>query len=68
MEVKVRILSQIGKPVSQPLNCSVQLVSEEVNEGKLNQWKSEAESIAYDWLDNVDKVTELIINGKVRTF
>ena len=68
VEVKVRILSQIGKPVSQPLNCSVQLVSEEVNEGKLNQWKSEAESIAYDWLDNVDKVTELIINGKVRTF
>ena len=68
VEVKVRILSQIGKPVSQPLNCSVQLVSEEVNEGKLNQWKVEAESIAYDWLDNVDKVTELIINGKVRTF
>ena len=68
VEVKVRILSQIGKPVSQPLNCSVQLVSEDVNEGKLNQWKAEAESIAYDWLDNVDKVTELIINGKVRTF
>ncbi len=68
VEVKVRILSQIGKPVSQPLNCSVQLVSEEVNEGKLNQWRAEAESIAYDWLDNVDKVTELIIDGKVRTF
>ena len=68
VEVKVRILSQIGKPVSQPLNCSVQLVSLEEKAAKLNKWKAEAESIAYGWLDNVDKVTELIVNGKVRTF
>ena len=68
VEVKVRILSQIGKPVSQPLNCSVQLVSLEEKAAKLNKWKAEAESIAYGWLDNVDKVTELILNGKVRTF
>ena len=68
VEVKVRILSQIGKPVSQPLNCSVQLVSLENKAPKLNKWKAEAEQIAYDWLDDVDKVTNMIINGKVRTF
>ena len=68
VEVKVRILSQIGKPVSQPLNCSVQLVSLEDKARKLNKWKADAEQIAYDWLDNVDKVTQMIINGKVRTF
>lgn len=68
VEVKVRILSQIGKPVSQPLNCSVQLVSLEEKAPKLNKWKAEAEQIAYDWLDDVDKVTNMIINGKVRTF
>ncbi len=68
VEVKVRILSQIGKPVSQPLNCSVQLVSLEDKAPKLNKWKAEAEQIAYDWLDDVDKVTNMIINGKVRTF
>ncbi len=67
VEVRVRILSQIGKPVSEPLNCNVQLVSA-TEDKKLAQWKQEAESIAYDWLDNVDKVTDLIINGKVRTF
>ncbi len=67
VEVRVRILSQIGKPVSEPLNCNVQLVSA-TEDKKLGQWKQEAESIAYDWLDNVDKVTDLIINGKVRTF
>ena len=67
VEVRVRILSQIGKPVSEPLNCNVQLVSATENK-KLSKWKQEAQSIANDWLDNVDKVTDLIINGKVRTF
>mgnify|MGYP004636114199 CR=1 FL=1 len=67
VEVRVRILSQIGKPVSEPLNCNIQLVSA-TEDKKIEQWKQEAESIAYEWLDNVDKVTDLIINGKVRTF
>ena len=67
VEVSVRILSQIGKPVSEPLNCNIQLVSA-TEDKKIGQWKQEAESIAYEWLDNVDKVTDLIINGKVRTF
>ena len=67
VEVRVRILSQIGKPVSEPLNCNVQLVSA-TEDKKLSKWKQEAQSIANDWLDNVDKVTDLIINGKVRTF
>ena len=66
-EARVRILSQIGKPVSEPLNCNIQLVSA-TEDKKIGQWKQEAESIAYEWLDNVDKVTDLIINGKVRTF
>ena len=68
-EIRVRILSQIGKPVSQPLNCSVQIVLPEPDKNpNLKKWSTEAESIAYEWLDNVDKVSNLIINGKVRTF
>ncbi len=68
-EVRVRILSQIGKPVSQPLNCSIDIVSVGAdNAPELSKWRSEAEAIAADWLDNVDKVTELIAQGKVRTF
>ena len=67
VEVRVRILSQIGKPVSEPLNCNIPLVAA-TEDKKIGQWKQEAESIAYEWLDNVDKVTDLIINGKVRTF
>jgi len=68
-EIHVRLLSQIGKPVSEPLNASVEIVSKGINEdARLPKWKSEATEIAADWLDNIDKVTELIVNGKVRTF
>ncbi|MBQ2050483.1 MAG: methionine adenosyltransferase [Spirochaetales bacterium] len=68
-EIRVRILSQIGKPVSQPLNCSVQIVLPEAEKNpNFKKWAKEADAIAYDWLDNVDKVSNMIINGKVKTF
>jgi len=66
VEVRVRLLSQIGKPVSHPLNANVQLVSK--NQTYLPKWKKEAEAVVEDWLNNVDKVSEMIIDGKVRTF
>lgn len=68
-EIRVRLLSQIGKPVSEPLNASVQIVLPDAETNpNLAKWKSEAEAIATDWLDNVDKVSDMIIEGKVRTF
>ena len=68
-EIRVRLLSQIGKPVSEPLNASVQIVLPDAETNpNLAKWKSEAEAIAADWLDNVDKVSDMIIDGKVRTF
>ena len=66
VEVRVRLLSQIGKPVTHPLNANVQLVSEDLKQ--LPKWKKEAEAIVEGWLDNVDKITDMIIDGKVRTF
>ncbi|MCL2712663.1 MAG: methionine adenosyltransferase [Methanomassiliicoccaceae archaeon] len=66
VEVRVRLLSQIGKPVSHPLNANVQLVTKD--QSKIAKWKKEAEVIVENWLDNVDKVSEMIIEGKVRTF
>lgn len=67
VEVRVRILSLIGRPVSDPLNCNIQLVSKN-RSSEFNKWKSEAEAIAEEWLRNIDKVTDLVIDGKVRTF
>ena len=68
-EIRVRLLSQIGKPVSQPLNASIQIVLPDAEKDPhLAGWRSDAESIAEYWLDNVDKVSDMIIDGKVRTF
>jgi len=68
-EIRVRLLSQIGKPVSDPLTASVDIVTQKASSDKrFPQWKSDAEAIAEDWLNNIDKVTELITSGKVRTF
>ena len=68
-EIRVRLLSQIGKPVSDPLTASIDIVTADAcSDPKLPKWKSEAEAIAENWLNNIDKVTELIISGKVRTF
>lgn len=66
VEVRVRLLSQIGKPVSEPLTADVHLVTQD--QSNFGKWKGEAESITAEWLDNVDKVTGLIAEGKVRTF
>jgi len=68
-EIRVRLLSQIGKPVSEPLTASVDIVTVGAcSDPKLPKWKSDAEAITEDWLNNIDKITELIISGKVRTF
>ncbi|MGE0015028.1 MAG: methionine adenosyltransferase [Candidatus Methanomethylophilaceae archaeon] len=68
-EIRVRLLSQIGKPISQPLNASIQVLAPGGDNPKeIFKWKSDAEGIMEHWLDNIDKVTELITAGKVRTF
>ncbi|MCL2317449.1 MAG: methionine adenosyltransferase [Methanomassiliicoccaceae archaeon] len=68
-EIHVRLLSQIGKPVSNPLNASIDILMKDADTNpKLPKWKKEAEAIAAEWLDNVDKITDMIVLGKVRTF
>ena len=68
-KIHVRLLSQIGHTISDPLNANIDIINENAADSpKLNKWKDEAYEIAADWLDNIDKVSELIINGKIRTF
>ncbi|MCQ2070178.1 MAG: methionine adenosyltransferase [archaeon] len=68
-EIHVRLLSQIGHTISDPLNANIDIINTGVTDSpKLNKWKDEAYEIAADWLDNIDKVSEKIINGKIRTF
>ncbi len=69
-EINVRLLSQIGHTISDPLNASINIISDEAQllDSKIGKWKDEAYAIAADWLDNIDKVSEKIIAGKIQTF
>lgn len=68
-EIHVRLLSQIGHTISDPLNAAIDIIAPGADENpKLPKWRQEAYSVAADWLDNIDKVSEDIINGKIRTF
>ena len=65
-EVHVRIVSQIGKPVDQPQVLSIQIIpAEGVNAEKYN---SEFRSIADQWMDNIGKITEMLVEGKINVF
>ncbi len=57
----VRIMSQIGKPIDQPLIASVQVIGDQ----KINK---KAIEITDYWLENVTKITEMCVEGKVTTF
>ena len=62
-ETQVRILSQIGKPINEPLVCDISTENELSKEDQ-----KEVQKIASNWLDNIRQVTEDIINEKVNLF
>ena len=60
-QVYVRILSQIGSPIDQPLACDVQIVGD-------TQEESRARRITEEWLSNITKITEMCADGTAQTF
>ena len=65
-EVHVRIVSQIGKPVDEPQVASIQIIpAEGVN---IARYKEEFRNIADQWLANLPKVTEMLVNGEINVF
>jgi len=65
-EMYVRLLSQIGKPIDQPLVASVQLLPKKGIQ--LREIQSDVEGIVNDWLENVTTITEKVIKGELKTF
>ncbi|HHQ45179.1 MAG TPA: methionine adenosyltransferase [Candidatus Altiarchaeales archaeon] len=57
----VRLMSQIGKPIDQPLCADVQIVGDAKMEKK-------AKEIADYWLENVTEITNMCVEGKAETF
>jgi S-adenosylmethionine synthetase len=66
IEADVRILSQIGRPISDPETCSVQLFMAPGSDSA--KWEKEALAIADGWLEDIGKVTEKVVKGQVTVF
>ncbi len=65
-EVYIRILSQIGVPIDKPKAASVQLL---MNDGEdFDTVKAKCESIVDYQLEDITKITDMVINGELTTF
>jgi S-adenosylmethionine synthetase len=65
-EMYVRLLSQIGKPIDQPLVASIQVLP--MKGVTLKEINSEINGIVDDNLANVTSITEKVIRGELKTF
>ncbi|ASJ16144.1 S-adenosylmethionine synthetase [Thermococcus chitonophagus] len=65
-EVYVRILSQIGKPIDQPLVASIQVIPKQGHSVK--EFEKDAYEIADEWLANITKIQKMILEDKVNVF
>lgn len=65
-EVYVRILSQIGKPIDEPLVASIQAIPKPGY--KVEQFERQAYEIADEWLANITKIQKMILEDKIHVF
>ncbi len=65
-QIHIMTLSQIGKPIDQPKAASAQIITEEGY--SLNSVKAEVEGIIDSWLANTSQITQMLVEGKLRTF
>lgn len=65
-EIYVRILSQIGKPISDPKVLSIQIIPKKGY--TIEKLERRVREIAEEMIGNVTKITEKVIRGEVRTF
>ena len=65
-EAYVKILSQIGKPINEPQIVLISILPED--DTNFNNIKYEAESIMSELLNDITKLTELILDNKVSLF
>ncbi len=65
-DVYIRILSQIGHRIDQPLIASAQVIPK--NGANMTAIKSESEAIIDKWLADITKLTDMITKGELATF
>ena len=65
-QAHLMILSQIGVPIDQPKAASAQIILEKGYE--MNKVRGEVQGVMDTWLADINKITEMLITGKLRTF
>jgi S-adenosylmethionine synthetase len=65
-EVYVKILSQIGKPINEPKALDIQVIPK--NGYDIEKIRKGSIEIAESWLDNITKITDMVINGEIDVF
>ncbi len=65
-EVYVRILSQIGKPIDEPRALSVQVIPKSGYD--VEKMERQIKEIAEEMLGKVREITNLVVEGKIKTF
>ncbi|AWR99269.1 methionine adenosyltransferase [Metallosphaera hakonensis] len=64
--VQIEVLGQIGRPINDPLIVNVEVST---HSGKItSETKAEISGIAEEYLDSFDKITQMILEGKVMLF
>jgi len=65
-DLRIRLLSQIGRPIDEPHVADAHAVTEDGVE--LSDLESEIEAIIDQQLADVRSITDRVINGEIRTF
>ncbi|ABP94408.1 MULTISPECIES: methionine adenosyltransferase [Metallosphaera] len=64
--VQIEVLGQIGRPINDPLIVNVEVAT---HSGTItSDTKAEISGIAEEYLDSFDKITQMILEGKVMLF
>ncbi|RLE49386.1 MAG: methionine adenosyltransferase, partial [Candidatus Methanomethylicota archaeon] len=65
-EVYVKVLGRIGQPIDIPMHVDIQLILEP--EYKLSTVKGDIEGIVNEELDNITRITQLVLQGEIEIF
>ena len=65
-QIHIMLLSQIGKPIDHPKAASAQIIVEEGY--SMESVNKDVEGIMDNWLEDIGKITEMMVEGKIRTF
>jgi len=65
-QVHIMLLSQIGVPIDHPKAASAQIIVEDGY--SMESVNKDVEGVMNNWLEDIRKITEMMVEGKIRTF